>query len=286
MVMGDILDRILWRIRPYEREPGMADGFIGRALKTLEQAFQTYGSSNDFENILVKLEEIVSEGKEIIDLTRGPKPLIGIVGEIYLRCHPQSNQDLIRCIEKYGGEVVNASVSEWVNYTSYERLRDAKKNLRLKLKQGKLPSIGEDLKRILRYGSELLYQESKLKKIYQRVKPIIDLENDHKIAHLEAILKQDDLYSFDVGTEACLSIAGIMAYAKHGFNGVVNVYPFTCMPSTATSAVTKPIMSESRVPYLDAPYDSSIQPGREATIRTFMYQAYQHMKRHGRKNHH
>ena len=101
-----------------------------------------------------------------------------------------------------------------------------------------------------------------------------------------AILKQDDLYSFDVGTEACLSIAGIIAYAKHGFNGVVNVYPFTCMPSTATSAVTKPIMSESRVPYLDAPYDSSIQPGREATIRTFMYQANQHMKRHGRKTHH
>ena len=110
----------------------MADGFIDRALKTLEQAFQTYGSSNDFENILLKLEEIVSEGKEIIDLTIRPKPLIGIVGEIYLRCHPQSNQDLIRCIEKYGGEVVNASVSEWVNYTSYERLRDAKEDLRRK----------------------------------------------------------------------------------------------------------------------------------------------------------
>jgi predicted nucleotide-binding protein (sugar kinase/HSP70/actin superfamily) len=254
-------------------------------LNTLEQAFQAYGSNKDFEKILLKLDEVVSEGKEIIDPTIEPKPLIGIVGEIYLRCHPQSNQNLIRCIERYGGEVVNASVSEWVNYTSYERLRDAKKNLRLKLKQGKFASSGEELKRIIRYGSELLYQESKLKKIYQRVKSIIDLERDHKIGNLEAVLKQDDLYSFDVGTEACLSIAGIIAYAKHGFNGVVNVYPFTCMPSTATSAVTKPIMSESRVPYLDAPYDSSIQPGREATIRTFMYQANQHMKRHGRKTH-
>ena len=286
MVMGDILDRLLWRIRPYEQVPGMADEFIERALNTLEQAFQAYGSNNDFEKILLKLEEVVSEGKEIIDPTIESKPLIGIVGEIYLRCHPQSNQDLIRRIERYGGEVVNASVSEWVNYTSYERLRDAKKNFRLKLKQGRFASLGEDLKRILRYGSELLYQESKLKRIYQRVKPIIDIEKDHKIGHLEAILKQDDLYSFDVGTEACLSIAGIIAYAKHGFNGVVNVYPFTCMPSTATSAVTKPMMSESRVPYLDAPYDSSIQPGREATIRTFMYQANQHMKRHGRKTHH
>jgi predicted nucleotide-binding protein (sugar kinase/HSP70/actin superfamily) len=284
MVLGDILDRLLWRIRPYERKPGMADEFIERALNGLAQAFQTYGSRNDFEQILLKLEEVVTEGKEIIDHNAESKALIGIVGEIYLRCHPQSNQDLIRCIERYGGEVVNASISEWVNYTSYERLRDAKKSLRLKLKQGSFTSGGEDLKKILRYGSELLYQESKLKKIYKRVKPIIDIEDDHKIGHLEAILKQDDLYSFEVGTEACLSISGIISYAKHGFNGVVNVYPFTCMPSTATSAVTKPIMSESRVPYLDAPYDSSIQPGREATIRTFMYQAYQHMKRHGRKN--
>jgi hypothetical protein len=67
---------------------------------------------------------------------------------------------------------------------------------------------------------------------------------------------------------------------------MVNVYPFTCMPSTTTSAVVKPVMGELGIPYLDAPYDSSIQPGREAAIRTFMYQAEQHFQRHGRMKKH
>jgi hypothetical protein len=64
---------------------------------------------------------------------------------------------------------------------------------------------------------------------------------------------------------------------------VVNVFPFTCMPSTMTSAIVKPLMGRLRVPYMDAPYDSGIQPGREAALRTFMYQAHQHFAKHGRK---
>ena len=98
-------------------------------------------------------------------------------------------------------------------------------------------------------------------------------------------LKKDDLFCFDLGTEACLSIASILQYAREGYNGVLNVFPFTCMPSMTTAAIVKPFMTAQGVPYLDTPYDSSFQPGREAAIRTFMYQAHQHFKRHGRKNH-
>jgi predicted nucleotide-binding protein (sugar kinase/HSP70/actin superfamily) len=71
-------------------------------------------------------------------------------------------------------------------------------------------------------------------------------------------------------------------YVHEGYNGVVNVYPFTCMPGTATSAIVRPIMNRKKVPYLDTPYDDTFQPGREAAIRTFMYQAKQHYERNGR----
>jgi hypothetical protein len=49
------------------------------------------------------------------------------------------------------------------------------------------------------------------------------------------------------------------------------------------SAVVKPLMTEWRIPYLDAPCDGTFQPGREAAVRTFMYQALQHagQKREG-----
>ncbi|MBW1702922.1 MAG: CoA activase [Deltaproteobacteria bacterium] len=284
VVVADILDRLLWRIRPYERETGMTDDFIEESMHVLEGSFKTYGTNKKFDKILDKLEEIVEEGKTIIDFTIPPKPLIGIVGEIYLRTQVHANQDVIRVLERYGAEVVNASIAEWVNYTTYDKLRDARIGFRLNLKQLRFGPMRDHLKKILGFGGELLYQESKQKKVYKRVRSLIDLAEDHKVAHLENILKEEDLFCFDAGTEACLSIPGIVEYARQGYNGVVNVYPFTCMPSTVTSAIVKPLMNKLRIPYLDTPYDSSFQPGREAAIRTFMYQAHQHLKRNGRKN--
>jgi hypothetical protein len=50
-----------------------------------------------------------------------------------------------------------------------------------------------------------------------------------------------------------------------------------------TSAIVKPLMKKMRTPYLDVSYDSSIHPGREATIRTFMHQAYEHFQRYGNR---
>lgn len=283
VVVADILDRLLWRIRPYEKEAGMTDDFIEKAMRVMEDLFEAHGASRDFDTILDELNKVIEEGKTIIDPAISQKPLVGIVGEIYLRTHVHANQHVIRVLERYGAEVVNASIAEWVNYTTYDRLRDAKIGLRLNLKQLRLDRIRDYLKQVFSLGSELFYQEFRQKQVYKRVHKLIELAEDHKVADLEKILVREDLFTFDAGTEACLSIAGIVEYAREGYNGVVNVYPFTCMPSTTTSAIVRPLMNKLRIPYLDTPYDSSYQPGREAAIRTFMYQAYQHFERHGRK---
>ena len=280
VIVGDILDRLLWRVRPYEKEPGMADDFIEKAMKTMSDAFVVNGRRRDFNRILNELEIIVKEGKSIIDGRIPRKPLIGIVGEIYLRSHAHANQDVIRVLEKHGAEVINASIAEWVNYTTYDRMREAKNALRLGLKQFRMGRLKDSLLKMLSYGGDLYYQHMRQNQVYKRVKEIIDLHPDHRVDNLENILRKDDLFSFDVGTEACLSIAGIMEYMDEGYNGVVNVYPFTCMPSTITSAVMRPIMNRMKVPYMDAAYDGTFQPGRETAIRTFMYQANQHFKRH------
>jgi predicted nucleotide-binding protein (sugar kinase/HSP70/actin superfamily) len=198
--------------------------------------------------------------------------------------HPDSNQNLIRVLEKYGAEVVNASMAEWMKYVSYEGLRIARRNLRLNLKLLRLPRAGAAARDVLNFGLTLLYQERTQKKAFQRAQRVLDLVGDHKISHLEGILERSDVFSFDIPTEACLSIPSIMHCAQNGYHGVVNVYPFTCMPSTTTSAVVRPLMNTWRFPYLDTPYDGSTQPNREAAIRTFMYQARQYMERNGRKH--
>ncbi|MCU0595126.1 MAG: CoA activase [Desulfobacterota bacterium] len=282
VVVSDVLDRLLWRVRPYERQKGAADAFIESSSHRMAEAFERHGAKKDFDRILDELSHMIREGKRLIDTAVPRKPLIGIVGEIYLRTHVQANQDVIRLLEKHGAEVVNASIAEWVNYTTYDRMREAKISLRLSLKQLQVSRIMDSLKKIVSYGADLSYQHYRQDQVYKRVKPLLDLAQDHRIQHMDEILGREKIYSFDVGTEACLSIPGILEYVRQGCNGVVNVYPFTCMPSTITSSIIRPIMNEKKVPYLDTPYDGSFQPGREAAIRTFMYQAQQHFKRHGR----
>lgn len=282
IVVGDILDRLLWRIRPYEKLEGETDKFIAQAMERMTESFTKHSPKKDFSPVLGDLIDIVKEGKEIIDPKIPRKPLIGVIGEIYVRTHLKSNQDTIRTLEKYGAEAVNASVGEWINYTTYDQVRLAKIALRLNLQRLRLKEVKESLLRYLKYNLTLFYQYMQQRKLYRMVWKYIDIEEDHKIGHLERVLKKNNTYSFEVGTEACLSISSAMELAHQGYNGIVNIFPFTCMPSNLASSVAKPLMAKLNIPYIDISYDGSFQPGREAALRTFMYQSYQHFNTQGR----
>jgi predicted nucleotide-binding protein (sugar kinase/HSP70/actin superfamily) len=282
IIIGDILDRLLWRIRPYEKTEGMTDAYLNEARKRMAESFSSHSSKKDLSAILMDLVEIVKEGTQIIDTRVPRKPLIGIVGEIYVRTHVKSNQDTIRTLEKYGAEAVNASIGEWINYTTYEQARVAKVALWLHLRRSQLKEVQKYLFQYLKYNLTLFYQYMQQRKVYRMVRKYIDIEEDHKIGHLEKVLKKTNLFSFEVGTEACLSISSAIELSHRGYNGIVNIFPFTCMPSNLTASITKPLMAKLNVPYIDVSYDGSYQPGREAALRTFMYQAYQHSTAHGR----
>jgi len=282
IVVGDILDRLLWRIRPYERSEGITDAFILQARMRLSESFAKHSSTGNLTPILLDLEEIVKQAKGLIDPSIPRKPLIGVVGEIYVRTHVKSNQDTIRVLERYGAEAVNASLGEWINYTTYDQVRMARIALRLHLKSLQLKEIKKDLLKYLKFGLTLLYQYMQQRKVYRMVRNYIDVIEDHKIGHLDRVLIKNNAFSFEVGTEACLSISSALVLARHGYNGIVNIFPFTCMPSNLTASIAKPLMAKLNVPYIDVSYDGSFQPGREAALRTFMYQASQHCKAHGR----
>jgi predicted nucleotide-binding protein (sugar kinase/HSP70/actin superfamily) len=268
--------------RPYEKQPGLTDSFAGQALQRLGNVLEAHGANGCFIRWSTNWR-IIAEGTGVIDRSIPPKPRIGMVGEIFLRMHRDSNQDLIRVLERYGAEVVNASMGEWINYISYDGLRQARKRLYLSLRLLRGREIKASLRDLLNFGITLLFQEKMQKAVFKRAQARLDIAGDHRIGHLEKILKTSQAFSFDIPTEACLSIPGILHCACNGYDGAVNVYPFTCMPGTTTSAVVRPIMNELGFPFLDTPYDGSIQPNREAAIRTFMYQARQHMVRNGRK---
>jgi predicted nucleotide-binding protein (sugar kinase/HSP70/actin superfamily) len=283
LVVADVMDRLLWRLRPYEKEPGMMDAFIQKAMEHMEDIFETHSANKEFGTILDRLEETIKTGKTLIDPALPRKPLIGVVGEVFIRMHPPSNENLIRTLEGFGAEVVNASLTEWVNFVSYVNYKHARGRFRRNLKQWRIAAAKSCLRETIGYGLDYLYQEFRKNQVYKRVTSIINLIEDHDMAHLDRVLAKADLFTFDLKTEPGVCIASILEYIHKGLNGVVNVYPFTCMHSMTVSAIIKPIMNKQRIPYLDISCDGTAQPGREAAIRTFLYQVYQHFRRNGGK---
>ena len=78
---------------------------------------------------LARLERDVESGTDLADgllACRGefaavaadfsrPRPRIGLIGEVYVRCHPFANEDTVRRVEQLGGEAVLPPFEEWLN---------------------------------------------------------------------------------------------------------------------------------------------------------------------------
>jgi len=278
MVIADVMDRTVWRVRPYELRTGITDSFMQQALDTMIATIEAVGESLDFNRLYRLLEDIVMTARTFIDPYQPRRPIIGMIGEIYLRHHPDSNQDLIRRLEKFGGEVVDASCAEWINFVAFERTRKLRRRWIEQWREGNFNDLRGITRRLISHQTEKLYQQWRQGQVYRTARQHLNIAADHSIKAVERRLERNRLFSFDIGTEAALSIGGALEYAHHGYNGVVNVFPFTCMPSTICSAILKPLLHTRKIPYIDTAYDGTTQPNREAALRTFMYQAKQHLE--------
>jgi predicted nucleotide-binding protein (sugar kinase/HSP70/actin superfamily) len=278
IIISDIFDRIIWRVRPYELRPGITDSFMEKALESTVAEVEKNGASLQFKRLFDIVEDAAATARTFIDTRLPRKPIVGIIGEIYVRTHPDSNQNIVRGLERLGAEVIVASVAEWINYVNYDMARDLKRHMKIALQKMDFTSLRIAINNLIPAQIEKYYRLRRQRQIYGRALKYLDIHKDHRISVLEKRLDRDRLFSFDVGTESCLSIGAALEHLREGYNGVVNVFPFTCMPSAVCTAVLKPLLNKLRMPYIDAPYDGAIQPNREIALRTFVYQAKQHLE--------
>jgi predicted nucleotide-binding protein (sugar kinase/HSP70/actin superfamily) len=285
LVIADILDRMTWRVRPYENHPGETDAFVRETLAAMIDAIEMHGSALRLKPLYAILEEAARTLTAFIDKSQPRRPRIGIVGEIYVRSHTRSNQDIVRQIERYGGEAVVSSVVEWINfifvYHAHTRRRKMMNDcLRRQYRTAVTHCIGW-VQQTIENG----FLNSVQTRIYRRVRTHLDIQPDHSIRRIEQQLDDDKLFSFRLYTETAVSIGASLEYIHDGFDGIVNVFPFTCLPGLTGSAIMNPLFNQLQIPYLDLACDGTAQPDRETAIRTFLYQAMQHLDRKQAENH-
>ena len=114
VVAYELLNKSLHEIRPYEKDKGSADELYENYLQKLYKSLKT-----NTNGALEKTLRGIRKDFEHLPRYDGRKPLIGIIGEIFVRSHRFSNEDLIRKVEALGAEVWIAPVEEWIYYINF-----------------------------------------------------------------------------------------------------------------------------------------------------------------------
>lgn len=275
MLVADVFDRILWRTRPYERRAGSVAQLHAAAVARFAREIEEGGLRTAVHDFHRAVGGLARAARELVDPALPRRPRIGIVGEIYLRSHPFSNQGLVDELELHGAEVVNATLAEWVTFISWCHVLENRRLAGRHLRRGWLAGALGAARRWLGHAVEYRYLNARRRGVYAAALRHLDIPADHAVHAIERRVREQRLFSFDIGTESVLSIGGALEYVGHGCDGIVNVYPFTCMPGTIASSVLNPVLSGLRVPYLEVPCDGTRRASRETQIRTFVWQAAQ-----------
>ncbi len=107
-IYGDLLMKVLYRVRPYEIEKGSANRLYERYLNICKNSLED-GSISQFKK---NIYNIVKDFDEL-PINDEKKPKVGLVGEILVKFHPLANNDIIHILEEEGAEVV---VPEFTNF--------------------------------------------------------------------------------------------------------------------------------------------------------------------------
>jgi len=309
----DNLNKFLRKIRPHELQKGQTWEVYSRLLKKAIQTVENSGSRKELSDRLKSiLAEAAREFKKI-PVDGLERPRIGIVGEIYVRNHPFSNNETIKKVEELGGEVEIPDFSEWAYHTNATSKLDItikQKDILYKIFQSfnfpanvyngngavfsKNSSFVMDGKSTLRDISRLAPNFIKGAKFYASNRIFKKVLNAYLSRlkkplegwdHLEA--DETDIYEIWDNAEpfiikwfgeAALSVGKSIDWIKKDIDGIINVLPFTCMPGTMVTAISKRIREQYGVPWLNIAFDGLEQGTTETRLEAFMFQARQYMK--------
>jgi predicted nucleotide-binding protein (sugar kinase/HSP70/actin superfamily) len=256
----DMLQKALWEYRPYEKQAGKSDAVY---LAALERVLAAIEKRADLPPVLREAYEAFSG----IEITERTKPVIGIVGEIYIRSNRFSNEDVVRRIEMLGGEAWVAPISEWLLYLT------ATAKISAKMNRSWRALLTAYLTQHVQHKDELRFLSSFNGNLRSLHEPSIDQTLRAAGPYIH--------HSFE--GEAVLSVGKAIDYINRGVSGIVNVMPFTCMPGTIASAVLKRVQEEhGNIPLLNIAYEGQGDSQTLTRLEAFMHQAksYQLSKRH------
>ncbi|MCK5595942.1 MAG: CoA activase, partial [Candidatus Eisenbacteria sp.] len=252
VVFVDTLQKMLREIRPYEVVKGGTDEVYLRYLHKCAEVTEERGD-------LAPLAREARRAFEAIEVDRSqPRPLIGIVGEIFVRSNEFVNNFIVRKIESFGGETIMPPFEEWINYIGWSRKREARKQSNWKLMATE--KITEMVQR---------YEKRKVLREFQgAIRGSLEEPRSEEVIRLA----RDYLDPSVRGGETVLSLGRSMEYVHANCDGIVNLHPFNCMPGSIVNAILTRLQKDHDIPVLKVAYDGQEQSNELIRIEAFVHQ--------------
>ncbi len=116
LVVGDLLMRCLYRVRPYEVEAGSADRLVKKWQGLCVQSLLGQGQRRSYGRVC---RELVADFDALPIHEDVRKPRVGVVGEILVKYMPMANNHLVALLEREGAEAVVPDLMDFLNYCAY-----------------------------------------------------------------------------------------------------------------------------------------------------------------------
>ncbi len=249
----DLLKKFRQEAHPYEENTGDVKRIYDTALAMLISSIEQ-GAKN-MPRLLEEIGEMFS-AIPLIDIPR--KPVILVVGEIYMRDNPFCSGGVVDSLETLGTETLMTPFIEWITYSSIRWERDSRwKGDRIGLIKAKIQKH---------------FSRAFLHSMEKSVKDLVDMEREVTI---EEMLERCGPYIHkDYDGDPVLAFGAASALVETGISGVVNILPFTCMPGTLISAIAPAFRKDhGNIPWLNVDYDGQDQGSLDTRLQAFVYQA-------------
>ncbi len=242
VMIGDALNVLGYRIRPYEVEPGATDRALEQAKRHIAQAFE---GSTSIAVALYKARKVLGAVK--VDRTR-VKPKVGIIGEFWaMTTEGDGNYGLQRFLEAEGAEVDIQIVTAWLLYMIWQSRHDTAERAALhgtdKKSESKFSLEGVDVRKRM---ASLWAGEHVLKGLFQTIAQALGLTDYHLPDMDENAAISHEFYDNNLrGGEGHMEVGKLIQnVARSKVNMTVSVKPFGCMPSSSVSDGVQSLITE------------------------------------------
>jgi predicted CoA-substrate-specific enzyme activase len=247
---ADILLKAQCKVRPYEVNVGETDRVVNEGAELIGKTIEDRGDI--VETLRTVIQKIAA-----VPMAGARKPLVGIVGEIYVRNNLYANEDVIGAIETFGGEAWMLPITDWILYTS--SLENFKEEF-----PGTIFSW-DKADTLITY-TWMKHWETKL---MAAASPFLD--DRHEPRFQECLEIATPYIPFYLGGEGKLSVGRAIKFAQQGAAMVVNCAPFGCMPETVATAIFGRLSADVDMPIVSLFYDGS--GGQNRRLEVFLNNA-------------